>query len=470
MSSHPRPLISMTCSTFLCAPPTSDQALLASRGDHVETTMRGSGGGNNPGSPHRVQSAAEDDDDDDTDDDETRGLGEAQSMSVATSDEDYDGLTHSQRHDRWRRGILRGVGGGNSTQDYSYDYIDENVYVGQGGFSCLIPTGKVRLLIAVFIVASVLVVFIPRQKETKDNVTVHKYKGVPDLVCPETPDLPSHHIFYTNTSQVIQRITNDFTSYRDEFPTLEYRDWGVTYDAVKEGVRTWKKERFAAHLANGDSIFESGCGVGLNLLMTLEILQEEDIRDIHLYGSTFGEANAANFLLDGVLTKKEEVGSGKRGIICSASSSDLLYVPDNTFDLVFTGHVSSQPDPWSIGQNETIVLAHRDELCKGRKTGSDWKADTLLQVAQHEQDLWYALWLQNMVRIAKPGAAIIIEQVSDAYCSNGLDTLGGGVRREFWPRAIEEYDMDVDLSTVEFESDALFPKLRRYNVFMRKNR
>jgi hypothetical protein len=60
--------------------------------------------------------------------------------------------------------------------------------------------------------------------------------------------------------------------------------------------------------------------------------------------------------------------------------------------------------------------------------------------------------------------------VSTAYCSNGLDAWGAGVPRAFWPQVIEEYDMDVDLSTVEFESDALFPDLHRYNIFMRKNR
>jgi hypothetical protein len=400
---------------------------------------------------------------DDESDDETRGLGEAQNMSVTTSDDsEGEDLPHPPR--RSRLGLLR-----NSTsQDYSYDYIDENVYVGRRS-SCLIPAGRLRLLIALFILGSILVVFVPRQeKETQNNVMIRKFKGAPQLVCPERPDLPPAHVFYTNTSQVIQQITNGFDSYRDQFRTSEYRDWGVTYDVVKQSVREWKKARFVANLKNGDAIFESGCGVGLNLLMTLEILQEEDLRDIHLYGSTFGVANSANFLLDAVLTEKEEVGSGKRGIICSASSVDLAYVPDNTFDLVFTGHISSQPDPWSTGRNETTVLAYRDEICKSRLT--EWRSATLLEIAQREQNLWYAQWLNNMVRIAKPGAAIIVEQVSNAYCSNELDSWGAGVSREFWAQAIQEYDMDVDLSTVEFELDTLFPSARRYNVIMRKNK
>lgn len=408
-----------------------------------------------PGSP-RIEHA------DDESDDETRGLGEAQNVSVTTSDDSEDDDSHPLRQDRWKLGLLRS----NNSRDYSYDYIDENVYVGRG-FS--IPAGKMRLLVALFIVGSVLVVFIPRQeKETQDNLTIRKYKGAPQLVCPERPDLPTPHVFYTNTSQVIQSIANDFDTYRDEFRTLEYRDWGVTYNVVKQSVGEWKKAHFVANLKNGDSIFESGCGIGLNLLMTLEVLQEENVRDIHLYGSTFGEASTANFLLDAVLTEKEEVGSGKRGIICSANSVDLTYVPDNTFDLVFTGHISSQPDPWSIGQNESMVLAYRNEICSGKST--DWKSATLLDIAQLEQNLWYSQWLQNMVRIAKPGAAVIVEQVPTAYCSNGLDPWGAGVTRAFWAQAVQDYDMDVDLSTMEFELDTLFPSFRRYNVIMRKNR
>lgn len=425
--------------------------------------MVSTGRNSQPGSPTR--SGIDSIDEDDYSDSETRGLGETQSMSIATSEEsDYDELSHSQRHDRWRRGILRNT---NNAQDYSYDYIDENVYVGRG-FSCLIPTGKVRLLIAVFVVASILVVFIPREKETKDNVTVRKFKGSPQLLCPEEPILPPSHIFYTNSSSVIQAISNDFDSYRENFRKMEYRDWGISYDAVKEAVRPWKKERFVANLKNGDSIFESGCGVGLNLIMTLEILQEEDIRDVHLYGSTFGDDSAASYLIDGVLTEKEAVGSGKRGVICSANSVDLSFVHENTFDLVFTGHISSHPDPWQNGLGDPEVLAHRDAICKDKN--NDWKSATLLEIAQKEQNEWHRKWLENMVLIAKPGAPIIVEQVPSAYCSNGLDAWGGGVSHAFWEQAIEEYSLDVDVASVEFESDILFPDYRRYNVFMRKSK
>lgn len=425
--------------------------------------MLSAGRSSQPGSP--IRGGRDSLGDGEFSDSETRGLGDAQSMSVATSDEsDYDELSQSQRHDRWRRGILRNT---NNSQEYSYDYIDENVYVGRG-FSCLIPTGKVRLLIAVFLVASIMVVFIPRQKETKDNVMVRKFKGSPQLQCPEEQSLPPAHVFYTNTSSVIQAITNDFDSYKENFRSLEYRDWGISYSAVKEAVRPWKKEKFAANLKNGDSIFESGCGVGLNLIMTLEILQEEDIRDIHLYGSTFGDDSAASYLLDSVLTEKEAVGSGKRGVICSANSVDLSFVPENSFDLVFTGRISSQPDPWKEESDDRNNLLHRDEICQDKK--HDWKSAALWGIAQKEQNQWHAQWLANMVRIAKPGAPIIVEQVSTAYCSNGLDAWGEGVSHTFWQQTIEDFDLDVDIASVQFEVDILFPSARRYNVIMRKNK
>jgi len=71
-----------------------------------------------------------------------------------------------------------------------------------------------------------------------------------------------------------------------------------------------------------------------------------------------------------------------------------------------------------------------------------------------------------MIRIAKPGAPVIIEQVSYPFCKAKFDW--GGVNQKFWTDyAIEQYGWDVDRNSMEFEDDRLFRK--RYHVFMRKN-
>ena len=64
-----------------------------------------------------------------------------------------------------------------------------------------------------------------------------------------------------------------------------------------------------------------------------------------------------------------------------------------------------------------------------------------------------------MIRIAKPGAPIIVEQVSYPFCEAQFDW--GGVGQDFWA-SVE----NIDPSTIEFEDDRLFRK--RYHVFMRK--
>lgn len=70
-----------------------------------------------------------------------------------------------------------------------------------------------------------------------------------------------------------------------------------------------------------------------------------------------------------------------------------------------------------------------------------------------------------MVRIAKPGAPVIIEQVSKPYCSNIDDW--GGVSPKFWIMGTRIYDWDVDPTSIDMATDKVFGG--RYHVFMRKN-
>lgn len=70
-----------------------------------------------------------------------------------------------------------------------------------------------------------------------------------------------------------------------------------------------------------------------------------------------------------------------------------------------------------------------------------------------------------MVRIAKPGKAVIVEQVSHPYCDEYRDW--GGVAKEWWKPAIEQYGWDVDPASIIMEKDEIFTN--RYHVFMRKN-
>ena len=84
---------------------------------------------------------------------------------------------------------------------------------------------------------------------------------------------------------------------------------------------------------------------------------------------------------------------------------------------------------------------------------------------QRRQNDWFGNWVGEMVRIAKPGAAVIVEQVSLPFCSDPNDW--GGVPREFWKSGVEKYGWDIDPESIEMETDKVFGV--RYHVFMRKN-
>jgi hypothetical protein len=78
---------------------------------------------------------------------------------------------------------------------------------------------------------------------------------------------------------------------------------------------------------------------------------------------------------------------------------------------------------------------------------------------------WYGQWVGQMIRLAKPGAPVIVEQVSYSFCSAIYDW--GGVDQDFWPAAIDRYQWDVDPDSFVFRRDTIFRK--RYHVYMKKN-
>ena len=98
-------------------------------------------------------------------------------------------------------------------------------------------------------------------------------------------------------------------------------------------------------------------------------------------------------------------------------------------------------------------------LCAGLE------ASKLAEIAQQKQEDWFALWVHEMIRIAKPGAPVIIEQVSKPYC-NDMDDWGG-VPHKFWASGIEKYGWNVDKNSLQLARDKVFKQ--RYNVFMQKN-
>jgi hypothetical protein len=114
--------------------------------------------------------------------------------------------------------------------------------------------------------------------------------------------------------------------------------WGESYDTIKTALYEWKEKQFAPYLEDGYTIYESACGHGLNLYTTLEIVNEvKGVENLVVYGNEYVPASAE--MTDGIF---EGIPPAKatKGRICTADSSNLVFVPSGLFDLVFTGYVS----------------------------------------------------------------------------------------------------------------------------------
>jgi putative lipase involved disintegration of autophagic bodies len=76
-----------------------------------------------------------------------------------------------------------------------------------------------------------------------------------------------------------------------------------------------------------------------------------------------------------------------------------------------------------------------------------------------------ATWVQETIRVAKPGKAVIVEQASYPSCDNTHDW--GGVAKDWWYIALEKYGWDVDVDSIEMMGETLYLN-GRCIVFMRK--
>ena len=269
-------------------------------------------------------------------------------------------------------------------------------------------------------------------------------------------------------------ITDNVTEYLSTFRDEEYDDWGFTYSVVKDNMYHFKSKYFPKMLEGRKAssstpltIYESASGIGLNLFMTLEILHELGIDDVTVYGneylevSTLKSINLLNY-------SASKLFNSHVGILCQGDSTKLdKFVPPNAFDLVYTGYLTPLVDPLHFDLGEDGNYEHYTDLCYA-KNKTDWKGYKLNEVTQQIQNDWYGLWVSQMIRIAKPGAPVIIEEISSPYCSDMRDW--GGVSRDWWYGAAKKYDWDIDIESIEMEGDTVFSKLTRYHVFMRKNK
>eukprot|EP00934_Nitzschia_sp_Nitz4_P001312 Nitzschia sp. Nitz4//scaffold67_size101165//91307//92500//NITZ4_004544-RA/size101165-processed-gene-0.66-mRNA-1//-1//CDS//3329556519//1312//frame0 len=263
---------------------------------------------------------------------------------------------------------------------------------------------------------------------------------------------------------------NFLSTYR----THDFDGWAKSFEEVKESLADFKIQHFVPYLRNGDTMYESACGLGLNLYLTLELLQEHgNITNITVYGNEYLGQNAyqANLMLKTLVEAQEAANPRNQvGAICRGDSTDLRFVPSNAFDLVFTGYVSPLWDPLHLGMDTSDVHKKLQQLCRDAKnteSEQQWEAQKLVDIMQERMEAWYNTWFQELIRIAKPGAPVIVEEVALPICEMPSDW--GGVTREYWRDGMERYGWDLNRSTLDYGSRSEKHDNGRYHVFFRKN-
>jgi SAM-dependent methyltransferase len=240
-----------------------------------------------------------------------------------------------------------------------------------------------------------------------------------------------------------------------------------TYSEMKDMVSPFKEEVFGENLKNGDIIYESACGEGLNLLMTLEILREKNLfqrptHNLTVYGNDYLAESIA--IANTVFRQEAPEYMGK---FCRGDSTNLSFVPSDTFDLAYTGFLDPLIDPLQMAASEDMdhdeIVEHSIALCDSPKP-FERKLAAAEQLAQED---WHSKWVTELVRIVKPGKIVVIEDVGYPLCSSP-ESEWGGVSVEWWTEAVDKYGWDVDSESIRIILAPWYDN--RYNVVMRRNK
>lgn len=76
------------------------------------------------------------------------------------------------------------------------------------------------------------------------------------------------------------------------------------------------------------------------------------------------------------------------------------------------------------------------------------------ELMQKVQNDWYNEWIVEMIRNAKPGAIIAVDEVSQPLCAEQRDW--GGVNQYYWKTGKDRYGWDIDPISITLANDNIF--------------
>jgi hypothetical protein len=260
-------------------------------------------------------------------------------------------------------------------------------------------------------------------------------------------------------------LTVAFICYVDvcRFPSIFFITLRV--EEIKEVLRPWIQEAFVPYLKNGNQIYESACGSGINLLFTAEILLENNISSLVINGNDYLDQSIS--IANHIWSTEAASAVAHKGALCAGDSTNLSFVPSAMFDLVYTGYIDPLMDPLNI-LPENATADERGNMSVQMCSSLDPEVKQISKQAQKAQEDWFAAWLLEMIRIAKPGAPIIAENIEESICQN--QDGWGGVDKDWWKSAISVYGFDIDPESIVIRPSGFKGLMgKRYHVLMRKN-
>lgn len=190
---------------------------------------------------------------------------------------------------------------------------------------------------------SVVAKLLPNDSSSWPAVQPNRTMDKKDLVSYQCPPIYKGAVDVLNNTQKVRDYQvqireqfKNFPRFLETFRKDAYDQLYYSWESVKESNYDWKSRMY--DVRDGDSVYESASGIGLNLYQTMEILQEVNgIKSLVLYGNDFLDVSVekSNLLYDQAPPR-----GAVKGQFCQGDSKNLSFVPSNSFDLVYTGYLT----------------------------------------------------------------------------------------------------------------------------------
>jgi ubiquinone/menaquinone biosynthesis C-methylase UbiE len=189
---------------------------------------------------------------------------------------------------------------------------------------------------------SVVAKVLPFDSSIWPAVQLKRTQGTKELIsyqCPATGkgavDVANNtHKVHKYQVQIREQFKN-FPRFLETFRKNPYDQLAYSWEHAKKSNYDWKSRMY--DVQDGDSVYESASGIGLNLYQTMEILHEvKGIESLVLYGNDYLDISVekSNLLYDQAPPR-----GAIKGQFCQSDSKNLSFVPSNAFDLVYTGYI-----------------------------------------------------------------------------------------------------------------------------------